>query len=188
MTPRAVVVIHGEVMVAEALAAALAPYPAIMLVGVATSVTEGEPQGGRADSVALDRYLSGAQEAAHRLRLGGVRVVLLGESVGELDNVCVSLRAPVSALARALVPESSRGTKPVRPLTVREREVLVLAAGGLTAGQVARRLGISTKTVEQRKARAFAKLGVTNQAAAVRVALAGGGERWLHPVRAAQGY
>jgi DNA-binding CsgD family transcriptional regulator len=43
--------------------------------------------------------------------------------------------------------------------------------------QVARHLGISPKTVEQHKTRIFAKLGVPNQAAAVRMVVAAGLDR-----------
>jgi DNA-binding NarL/FixJ family response regulator len=43
---------------------------------------------------------------------------------------------------------------------------------GLAGKQVARHLGISPKTVERHKTRIFAKLGVANQAAAVRAAFA----------------
>jgi len=45
--------------------------------------------------------------------------------------------------------------------------VLNLVARGLSGKQIARQLGISPKTVEHHKTRAFAKLGVPNQAAAV---------------------
>ncbi len=42
-----------------------------------------------------------------------------------------------------------------------------MTAEGLTAKEVARRLGISRKTVEQHRGRILIKLGVRNQAAAV---------------------
>lgn len=45
-------------------------------------------------------------------------------------------------------------------LTVRERDVVQLAAAGLANKIIANRLGISHRTVEIHKARAFAKLGV----------------------------
>lgn len=58
-------------------------------------------------------------------------------------------------------------------LTVREREVLEHAASGLHAKEIARKLGISTRTVEVHKTRLMAKLGVRNVAELVRFALAG---------------
>ena len=45
--------------------------------------------------------------------------------------------------------------------------MLRLAAKGMAGKQIARVLGISPKTVEQHKTRAFKRLGVPNQAAAV---------------------
>lgn len=182
-TSRATVVVHGEAMVAEAVAAALNSYPAIAVIGVATTLSGMERWEERTEAVALDRYLPRAREATVRLRGNGVRVVLMGEAEGELDDVSVSTRAPISALAQALVPGAPGGRRR-RGLTPREREVLTLAAAGLTANQVASRLGISVKTVEQRKGRAFAKLGVTNQAAAIRVALSSGQGPWLHRLSA----
>lgn len=63
-----------------------------------------------------------------------------------------------------------------RSLTPREREVLAMTADGLTAKEIASRLRISRKTVEQHRGRILVKLGVPNQAAAVRV-MDGGGVR-----------
>ena len=58
--------------------------------------------------------------------------------------------------------------------------MLSLAAQGLSGKQVARVLGISPKTVEHHKTRAFAKLGVPNQAAAV-AALMEEEASWIRP-------
>ena len=52
-------------------------------------------------------------------------------------------------------------------LSHREGQILELAGKGMAAKQIARALGISLKTVEHHKTRAFRKLGVPNQAAAV---------------------
>lgn len=174
MTVRTVVVAHREAMFAEGIAAALAGYPGIAPVAVATTAEEGVRQGERADAVALDQDLPGADAAAGRLRRKGVRVVFLGPGGGEDDGVRVSTRASVEALARALVPESAAGRQGSASLSPRQWEILSLVAQGLAGKQVARILGISPKTVEQHKARIFAKLGVPNQTAAVRLALAGG--------------
>jgi DNA-binding NarL/FixJ family response regulator len=56
-------------------------------------------------------------------------------------------------------------------LTQRELQVLALISGGLTTTQIGERLGISTKTVENRRQSLFAKLGVQNQSHAVAVAM-----------------
>jgi FixJ family two-component response regulator len=59
-------------------------------------------------------------------------------------------------------------------LTARERDVLEHAAHGLHAKEIARKLGISDRTVEVHKTRLMAKLGVRNVAELVRFALAAG--------------
>lgn len=60
---------------------------------------------------------------------------------------------------------------PRNVLTDREREVLELVAQGLRTQQIADRLGISLKTVENHKQRLFRKLDVQNQAHAVSIAM-----------------
>ena len=167
MTPRAVVVAHRETMVAEGIAAALTQYPDIVSVAVATSAAEGERRGEGADAVALDEHLPGAERMARRLRGRGVRVVFLGEGGGDEDGIRVSTRTSVASLASALVPGVTRDPSAIARLTLREREILALVAGGFAAKQVARQLGISAKTVERHKTKIFAKLGVPNQTAAV---------------------
>jgi DNA-binding NarL/FixJ family response regulator len=177
MRQRAVVVAHRAAMVAEGLAAALARFPGIVPVAVATTAAEGVRYGERADAVAIDERLEGADDAARALRRRGVRVVLIGEASGEEPSdeenggVRVSARSPVASLAWALAPGVPSPGRGAAALSRREREVLALVASGMPAKQVARQLGISPKTVEQHKSRIFSKLGVRNQVAAVRAAL-----------------
>jgi DNA-binding NarL/FixJ family response regulator len=170
MSTRAVVVVHRETMVAEGIASALSNYTGIVPIGSATTASEGALLGERADAVALDVHLPGAEVAADRLRRHGVRVVFLG-SGGRAEGVGVSTRDPIAVLASALVPGARSARPPARGLTPREQEILDLVAEGLAAKQVARHLGISPKTVEQHKSKIFTKLGVPNQAAAVSVAI-----------------
>jgi DNA-binding NarL/FixJ family response regulator len=59
-------------------------------------------------------------------------------------------------------------------LTGREREVLAVAAEGLTARQIATRLGVRERTVTTHLARIYGKLGVGNRLAAVRMAARSG--------------
>ena len=91
-----------------------------------------------------------------------------------IDEVAVD--APVDLLASALVHGARRRTSG-KGLSTREEQVLRLAAKGLAAKQIARALGISPKTVEQHKTRAFRRLGVPNQAAAVALVASGGAGR-----------
>jgi DNA-binding NarL/FixJ family response regulator len=168
MRPAAVVVVHRETMLAEGIAAALASYPGIVPLGVATSSSEAEAKSERADAVALDLRLPGADGVARTLRSRGIRVVLLEtEPAPEGGRGRVSTRMPVSVLASALVPGAGNGRRHENGLTIRQRQILSLVSRGLAAKQVARHLGISEKTVENHKTRIFAKLGVPNQTAAV---------------------
>ncbi|MGH2708088.1 MAG: helix-turn-helix domain-containing protein, partial [Actinomycetota bacterium] len=56
-------------------------------------------------------------------------------------------------------------------LTPREREVLELLSDGLSARQVARRLGLSERTINTHVANLYRKLGVSNRVQAVREAI-----------------
>jgi DNA-binding NarL/FixJ family response regulator len=57
------------------------------------------------------------------------------------------------------------------PLSEREREVLQLVAEGFTARQIAERLGLKPKTVENHRAAIMDKLGIHTTAGLVRYAL-----------------
>ncbi len=59
-------------------------------------------------------------------------------------------------------------------LTHREREVLNVAAEGLTAREIADRLGVRERTVTTHLSRIYGKLGVRTRVAAVRVATLSG--------------
>jgi len=170
MVSRGVVVAHREAMIAEGIAAALARYPHLVPLAAVTSARDVEGWSERADAVAMDPYLNGAQEAATMLRKRGVRVVFLGGS-SEDEGLRVSTKMPVASLASALAPEVLPEGRTIPRLTGRQQEILALVARGLPGKQVARHLGISPKTVEHHKARIFAKLGVANQTAAVSLAM-----------------
>ncbi len=75
-----------------------------------------------------------------------------------------------SAAPESVVPVDST---PVRPygLTIREVEVLVLVAEGLTDGQVARKLHISPRTVGRHLGSIYKKLDVPSRAAAAKKAV-----------------
>jgi len=76
--------------------------------------------------------------------------------IAELDRRIVAERAPEPAHAVELTP--------------RELTVLELLGAGLTAIAIARRLGISARTVHKHLERVYGKLGVTDRLAAVLVA------------------
>jgi DNA-binding CsgD family transcriptional regulator len=171
---RTIVVVHREALVAESIAVALGRFPGILPLAWATTAAEAERLAHRADAVALDRKLFGAEAVAKRLFGRGLRVVLLGSPREGDEGVVVSPSDPVSVLAEALAPGAGRPQVGPAALTARQRQILALAARGLAGKEVARTLGISPKTVERHKTRIFAKLGVSNQTAAVMLALAEG--------------
>ncbi len=95
-----------------------------------------------------------------------------------MAGILAAVRAAVAkpqqgnvAVLRSPVPVEA----PPRPvLTNRELHVLNLVGAGCTSREISTRLGISHKTVENHKQRAFGKLGVQNQAHAVSVAMRAG--------------
>lgn len=74
------------------------------------------------------------------------------------------------ALERSPAPEPTHSPHPAG-LTRREIEVLRLAAEGLTDGQVAERLHLSTRTVSNHLRSIYGKLGVPSRAAAAKEAV-----------------
>jgi DNA-binding NarL/FixJ family response regulator len=56
-------------------------------------------------------------------------------------------------------------------LTPRERDVVILAAQGLTSGMIGERLGIGRRTAESHRASGLRKLGIANQTELVLYAL-----------------
>ena len=181
MSVRTVVVAHRETLAAEGIAVALARYPALAPVGVATSAIETERRAEQADAVAIDARIPGAEGAVGRMRKRGLRVVVIGGPVRDDDGeggVGVAVGASVAHLADALAPGALPTESKVPDLSSREEQVLRLAAKGMACKQIARVLGISPKTVEQHKTRAFRRLGVTNQAAAVALLTEGEGWAW----------
>jgi DNA-binding NarL/FixJ family response regulator len=171
-----VVVIHREPLVAEALGSALDRTGSLTTIRVGTDPRDAilVP----ADAAVIDGTIRDAAAIAERLRSRGRRAVVLDGRLTASRGSFPTDRSIVE-LAHELAPHTPRGAD-APALTAREREVLSLVASGLAGKQVARALGISTKTVEQHKTRIYGKLGVANQAAAV-AAVAGGadGARWI---------
>jgi DNA-binding NarL/FixJ family response regulator len=71
--------------------------------------------------------------------------------------------SPLAPKAAAEVIAARTGGDPVSGLSDREREVLVLVAEGLANKQIARRLGISEKTVKGHLTRIFQSIGVADR-------------------------
>lgn len=172
MKAQTVLVVHSERMLGEALATALAGFPQLVPLAVATTLRDVRSLCERANVAVVDARFPEASLVASELRQRGLRVVVVGRPDDDATS-WVPTDAPVSRLAWSLAPRPTVGSARHGPLTRRERQVLELVARGLAAKQVARHLGISPKTVERHKTRIFAKLGVTNQTAAVSRLLGG---------------
>jgi DNA-binding CsgD family transcriptional regulator len=84
------------------------------------------------------------------------------------------LVGPPSESVGLIAEGIERGVDLDARLTARERQVLAVAAEGLTARQIATRLGVRERTVTTHLARIYGKLGVSNRLAAVRVAARSG--------------
>ena len=102
-------------------------------------------------------------------KTAGVRVIAEAlERVARGERVFTSsqMRGAIAELGkRARLVREASGAK--ASLSDRELEVLQRAALGLTVGQVARRLGISPRTVETHLTNAYRKLGVRNRVQAL---------------------
>jgi DNA-binding CsgD family transcriptional regulator len=115
-------------------------------------------------SVAGTRELPGPDGDRLRIVYYGVANVLPGQHVGAFAPVGWSeadlgLKADESACA------------PPAQLTARERQVLQLAADGLSGASVAERLVLSPATVKAHFGNIYEKLGVPHRAAAVATAM-----------------
>jgi two-component system, NarL family, response regulator NreC len=118
-----------------------------------------------------------AQTADQALRAGARGYVLKGVGVADL---CQAIRR-VHRGEVYLSPQiaefvlqgylTTKGAPETDPLSQREREILQLIVEGFTARQIAGRLGLSPKTVENHRANIMDKLGIHTIAGLVRHAM-----------------
>lgn len=85
--------------------------------------------------------------------------------------VAGALRGAVQHLPIARPDSAGRGLRLPEPLTLRETDVLRLAASGLSIEQIGRELYLSRNTVKSHLAHAYGKLGAHNRAEAVAAGL-----------------
>jgi DNA-binding NarL/FixJ family response regulator len=102
------------------------------------------------------------RSALHRLMATGIHGLVL---VADMER---SLAATVRAVdaGQLCTTEEVRAAVAPKPLSSREREILVTVIMGLSNGEIARRLHISENTVKSHLASIFEKLGVRSRAEA----------------------
>jgi two-component system response regulator NreC len=117
---------------------------------------------------------------AEALKLGAMGYVLKGSTEDDLIRAVRDAAAgkrflcpPVTAIAiDAYIEQTKAGPfDPHETLTAREREVLQLTTEGKTSSEIAARLHISHRTVENHRTHLMQKLGLQNQMELVRYAL-----------------
>jgi two-component system response regulator NreC len=120
-----------------------------------------------------------AQTVDRALRAGARGYVLKGAGV---ETLCTAIRAVgrgevyLSEAISAYVVQGYLGTSaPVaEPLSSRETQILQLIAEGFTSSEIAERLGLKTKTIQNYRTNVMDKLGVKTTAGLVRYALKSG--------------
>jgi NarL family two-component system response regulator LiaR len=109
------------------------------------------------------------------LRAGAIGYLLKNVTVEELGEAIRAAHAGRSTLAaeaaQVLIESASQKPIPGQDLTTREREVLGLMVLGLTNPEIAERLSVSRSTARAHVSNILSKLGVSNRAEAIGVAL-----------------
>jgi DNA-binding NarL/FixJ family response regulator len=129
--------------------------------------------------------IHGTKPYVHRALKTGAKGYLIKETAGKevVDAVRAVYRGDhylSQRIADLLINpsfrnlESAMETSPLETLSSREREILQLVAEGRTSQEISERLSISSKTVDTYRSRLMRKIGVTDVAGIVRVAIQNG--------------
>jgi NarL family two-component system response regulator LiaR len=109
------------------------------------------------------------------LQAGAISYLLKNVSVDELAEAIRAAHAGRPTLApeatQALIQAASQGPQLGHDLTPREHEVLALLVEGLSNPRIAERLSVSRSTARAHVSHILSKLGVSNRAEAVALAL-----------------
>jgi NarL family two-component system response regulator LiaR len=109
------------------------------------------------------------------LSAGAISYLLKNVSAEDLAEAIRAAHAGRPTLApeaaQALIQTATQGLSPGNELTPREREVLALLVEGLTNPEIAERLVVSRSTAKAHVSNILSKLGASNRAEAVSLAL-----------------
>ena len=103
-----------------------------------------------------------------------MKQVAVEELIGAIHTVMRDETALTPLVARRLMnqPQSDREHEQrLGTLSARERQILTLLAQGLTSKEIAQEISISANTVDNHRARLLSKLGVSNTASAISLAI-----------------
>lgn len=121
-----------------------------------------------------DTFLAAVRAGAKGYLVKGASSDDISHAIGMVRRGGVVFGSEVSAWALEYLNKPRESSKPFPELTDRERAVLELVADGLGNASIARRLGLSVKTVRNYLSRIFAKLQITDRTeAAVQARRAG---------------
>ena len=108
---------------------------------------------------------------ADALRNGAAGYVVKEESARDLGKAMRAVMRGRKYVSPRLNGRELIGSRNDKPVTSREWEVLQLAADGTSNASIARRLGLSPRTVEMHRARVMRKLNLRSQTDLVRYAI-----------------
>jgi DNA-binding NarL/FixJ family response regulator len=121
-----------------------------------------------------DTFLAAIRAGARGYLVKGASTDDIGQAIGTVRRGGVVFGSEVSTWALDYLNKPRESSKPFPELTERERAVLELVADGLGNATIARRLGLSIKTVRNYLSRIFAKLQIADRTeAAVQARRAG---------------
>jgi HD-GYP domain-containing protein (c-di-GMP phosphodiesterase class II) len=123
---------------------------------------------------AADAYHAMTEPRPHR------PAMTAGQAAASLEREANEGRLDANCVSAVLTAAGHRPHRLQRPagLTEREAQVLGLLARGLQTKQVARALGVSTKTADRHVQNVYAKIGVSTRAAAALFAMQHGLTTW----------
>jgi DNA-binding NarL/FixJ family response regulator len=160
--------VNGE----EAVEMCAAAQPEVALIDLEMPVLNGIEATRRildaspATSVIVFTSFSDRERILRALDAGAIGYLLKDSEPDELHRaIRAAMRgeAPLAPKAAAALLAARSAASPSHDLTEREREVLRLVTTGLANKQIARRLGISEKTVKGHLTHVFQAIGVTDR-------------------------